>query len=103
MLKTAVMTTLAVTWLGAKAFAVETPAYDRKIERAAMERVALKMGGLRETLEVEVKAAAADLAQLPLKLDPTPTAWVLVQPNEPRFPKPAPVKNFTIIAGEYDR
>ena len=98
MLKTALLTTLAVMWLGTKAFAVETPKYDRKIERAAMERVALKMGSLRETLGAEVKAAA-----LPLKLDPTPTAGVLVQPNEPRFPKPAHVRNFTIIAGEYDR
>ena len=103
MLKTALLTTLAVMWLGTKAFAVEKPEFDRKIERAAMERVAMKMGVLRETLEVEFKVAAADAAAFPLNLDQTPTAGVLVQPNEPRFPRPAHVKNFTIIAGEYDR
>jgi hypothetical protein len=103
MLKTAMLTTLAVMWIGTKAFAVEMPKYDRKIERAAMERVALKMGGLRATLEVAVKLAMADVAALPLNLDPTPTATVLVQPNEPRFPRPEEVKNFRIIAGEYDR
>jgi hypothetical protein len=102
MLKTAVMT-LGFCVLGSGASAVETPKYDRKIERAAMERVALKMGSLRETLEVEIKVAVADVAALPIKLDPTPTATVLVQPNEPRFPKPAEVKNFRIIAGEYNR
>ena len=95
MLKTALLTTLAVTWMGTKAFAIETPKYDRKIERAAIERVARKMGGLRETLDVEVKIAAADTAALPLELDQTPTATVFIQPNEPRFPRPAPVKNFT--------
>jgi hypothetical protein len=98
MLKTALLTTLAVMWIGAKAFAAETPTYDRKIERAAMERAAAKMGGLRETLDFEIKVAA-----LPPKLDLTPTATVLVQPSEPRSPKPGEVKNFTIIAGEYDR
>ena len=98
MLKTALLTTLAMMWLGTKAFAVEKPEFDRKIERAAMERVALKMGGLRESLDAETKAAA-----VPPILDPAPTAGVLVQPNEPRFPRPAHVKNFTIIAGEYDR
>ena len=99
MLKTAMLTTLAMMWLGTKAFALETPKYDRKIERAAMERVALKMGGLRETLDVEIKVAAA----APLELDLSPTATVLVQPNEPRFPRPVEVKSFRIIAGEYDR
>jgi hypothetical protein len=102
MLKTAIMT-LGICVLGSSAFAVETPKYDRKIERAAMERVALKMGGLRETLEVEIKYAVADVAVLPVKLDLTPTATVFVQPNEPRFPRPAQVKNFRIIAGEYAR
>lgn len=100
MLKTALLT-LGLCVLGSGAFAVEKPRYDRKIERAAIDRVAMKMGGLRETLEVEVKLAAADVA-VP-QLDPAPTAGVLVQPNEPRFPKPAHVRNFTIIAGEYDR
>ena len=103
MLKTALLTTLTVMWLGTKAFAIETPKYDRKIERAAMERVALKMGGLRETLDVEIKIAVADVAALRLKLDLTPTATVLVQPNEPRFPRSAEIKNFRIIAGEYGR
>jgi hypothetical protein len=103
MLKTALLTTLAAMWLGTKAFAVETPKYDRKIERAAIERVAAKLGGLRETLDAGVKFAAADVAPLPLKLDLTPTATVLVQPNEPRFPRPARARHFTIIAGEYSR
>jgi hypothetical protein len=102
MLKTA-MLTLGFCALGSSALAIETPKYDRKIERAAMERVASKMGGLRETLEVEIKFAVADVAALPVKLDLTPTAAVNVQPNEPRFPKPAEVKNFRIIAGEYGR
>jgi hypothetical protein len=101
MLKTALLTTLTVMLLGTKGFAVETPKYDRKIERAAMERAASKMGGLRETLEVEIKAAAADVTAAPLELDFAPTSTVLVQPNEPRFPKPAETKNFRIIAGEY--
>jgi hypothetical protein len=102
MLKTAIMT-LGICVLASSALAVETPKYDLKIERAAIERVALKMGGLRETLDVEIKVAVADVAALPIILDLTPTATVLVQPNEPRFPKPAEVKNFRIIAGEYDR
>lgn len=96
MLKTAILTTLAAAWLGANALAMETPKYDRKIERAAMARVAMKMGGLRETLEADAKIAAR------VMLDPTPTASVLVQPNEPRFPRPAPPRNFRIIAGEYN-
>jgi hypothetical protein len=102
MLKTAVLT-LGISVVGSGAFAVETPAYDRKIERAAIERVAMKMGGLRETLDARENLAAADAAAQPPKLDPAPTATVLVQPNEPRFPKSARVKNFVIIAGEYDR
>jgi hypothetical protein len=102
MLKTAVLT-LGLCVLGSGACAVETPKYDRKIERAAIERAAAKMGVLRQTLEVEIKVAAADATVLPPKLDPAPTATVFVQPNEPRFPKPARVKNFVIIAGEYDR
>jgi hypothetical protein len=101
MLKTALLTTLAVMWIGTKAFAVETPKYDRKIERAAMEQVAKKMGGLRETLEAEIKIAAADAAAALPELDLAPTSTVLVQPNEPRFPNPAKTKNFRIIAGEY--
>jgi hypothetical protein len=100
MLKTAILT-LGICVLGSSAFAVETPKYDRKIERAAMERVALKMGGLRETLDVEIRVA--DIAALPVGLDLAPTATVFVQPNEPRFPRPAEVKNFRIIAGEYAR
>ena len=102
MLKTALLTTLAMMWLGREAYAVETPKHDRKIERAAIERVAQKMGGLRETLDVEVKIAMADVAAAPAGLDLAPTATILVQPNEPRFPRPAPVKFFTIIAGEYN-
>ncbi len=101
MLKTALLTTLAMMWLGTKAFAVETPKYDLKIERAAVERVASKMGGLRETLEIEIKIALADAASVPPKLDLAPTSTVLVQPNEPRFPRPVEIKNFRIIAGEY--
>jgi hypothetical protein len=99
MLKTAVLT-LGLSVLGASAFAVETPNYDRKIERAAIEQVAKKLGGLRETLDIDVKVA---VAALPVELDLPPTATVFAQPNEPRFPKPAEVKNFRIIAGEYDR
>ena len=103
MLKTALLTTLAVMWLGAEAFAVEMPTYDRKIERAAIERVASKMGGLRETLEAETKLAAADMAAARVELDPLPTATVLVQPNEPRFTQPVKTRGFWIIAGEYNR
>jgi hypothetical protein len=102
MLKTAILT-LGFCVLGSGAFAAETPKYDRKIERAAMERVALKMGGLRATLDVEIRVAEADIAALPVELDLAPTATVFVQPNEPRFPRPAEVKNFRIIAGEYAR
>jgi hypothetical protein len=102
MLKTAILT-LGFCALGSGALAVETPKFDRKIERAAIERVAAKMGGLRETLAEEIKVAAADIAALPVELDLAPTATVLVQPNEPRFPKPVEVKNFRIIAGEYNR
>ena len=103
MLKTALLTTMAVMWLGTKAFAVETQKYDRKIERAAIERVALKMGGLREALEAETKFAVADIAAAPVELDLLPTATVIVQPNEPRFPLPVKTPGFRIIAGEYSR
>jgi hypothetical protein len=102
MLKTAIMT-LGFCVLGSGALAVESPKFDHKIEQAAIERAAAKMGGLRETLEAEIKVAAADVHVSPLRLDPTPTATVFTQPNEPRFPAPAEVKNFRIIAGEYGR
>jgi hypothetical protein len=102
MLKTALLT-LGFCVLGSGAFAVETPKYDRKIERAAIDRAAAKMGSLRETLAEEIKVATADLAALPVELDLAPTATVFGQPNEPRFPEPVELKNFRIIAGEYGR
>jgi hypothetical protein len=102
MLKTA-MLTLGLTALGAGALAAEMPKYDRKIERAAMERVAAKVGGLRETLDVEIKVALADVAALPIELDLAPTATVLARHGEPQQSEPVEIKNFRIIAGEYDR
>lgn len=102
MLKTALLT-IGYCAFGSSAFAIETPKYDRKIERAAMIQVARKIGGLRATFDVETKVAAADRPALPLNLDPTPTATVMVHPNAPRFANQAQFKNFTIIAGEYDR
>lgn len=101
MLKTAVLT-LGLCVLGQNALAVETPKYDRKIERAAMERAARKVGALRQTLNVEIKAGTGDAADLPRQLDLEPTAGVLAQPDKSVLPEPVEIKNFTIIAGEYD-
>ena len=101
MLKTA-MLTLGLCVLGTNAFAIETPRYDRKIERAAMLQVAKKMGTLRETFTVETRIAEPEMA-LNLTLDPGQTGGIAAQPNEPRFPLAEKPKNFRIIAGEYSR
>ena len=97
MLKTAILTTLLCTFLGGVAFSAEAPAYDRKIERAAIAQVAKKMGGLRESMTVDVPmSASADL-------DMAQTAGIAEQPNEPRFHALQTPKNFWFVAGVYDQ
>lgn len=102
MLKTALLVTFAMTAFGTKANAYETPNYDRKIEHAAIQQVAKKMGALRETLTVETRIAEPEMA-MNIDLDLGQTAGIGPQPNEPRFPAPGKHKNFRIIAGEYNR
>lgn len=105
MLKTALLT-LGFCVVGTGAFAIETPKYDRKIERAAMERVATKMGALRETIIVEAKIAEPEMAlnaDLDIKLDLGQTAGIAAQPNELRLAAPEKPKNYRVIAGDYNR
>jgi hypothetical protein len=105
MLKTALLT-LGFCVVGTGAFAIETPKYDRKIERAAMEQVARKMGDLRETLVVEARIAEPVMAlntDLDIKLDLGQTAGIAAKPKKPHLSAPKKPKNFRIIAGEYNR
>jgi hypothetical protein len=101
MLKTALIS-LGFCVVGTGAFAIETPKYDRKIERAAMEQVAKKMGDLRETIVVEAKIIEPEMA-LNIDLDLGQTAGIAAEPTKPLLPMPEKPKNFRIIAGEYNR
>ena len=96
MLKTALYVTLAMGALGTGANAFETAKYDRKIEQAAVNQVAKKMGALRESVDAETNVAVADMTQLP-ELDMVPTSGAWARPSR----TPQPQVFFRIIAGEY--